>query len=59
MNLYDPDLWEDIAADIYNGHGYLYDTSDMSHMIDIAQIVCESLARIKRDRTHNLDGSPT
>ena len=44
--LLDYDLWEQVAKIIHTDRDYHYDTSDMSHCIDLVQIVCTALARL-------------
>lgn len=49
MNRYqllDPETWVKVAERITVDPGYYYDSSDTSHMIDMAQLVCESLAAL-------------
>ena len=48
LNLSNPDTWEAIALQIHTDIDYHYDTSDMSHCIDLAQIVCQALLYLGR-----------
>ena len=46
--LLDPATWDDIAALIKTDRSYHYDSSDRSHMTDMAWIVCEALNALNR-----------
>lgn len=62
IDFYDPKLWDAIAAHLYKPYGgyhcrglggaaaSAYDTANIDHCTDIAEIVCEALAAIERDR---------
>lgn len=51
IDFYDPKLWDAIAVHIHGLHGgYPYDTANVDHCTDIAEIVCEALAAIQRDQ---------
>lgn len=44
--LRDPNTWERVGRRIVTDRSYHYDTSDESHCIDLAQIVCTALGQI-------------
>jgi hypothetical protein len=48
--LLDPQTWDDIAALITTERDYHYDSSDQSHMIDMAQIVCTALNKLNKEQ---------
>ncbi len=47
--LTDPATWDAIAERITTERDYHYDSSDRSHMTDMAQIVCQALNELNRD----------
>lgn len=50
IDFYDPKLWDAIAAHIHRPYvGFPYDSANVDHCTDIAEIVCEAIAFIQRD----------
>jgi hypothetical protein len=49
VNLLNPDTWDLVAAELVAKHPHVYDLDDRSHATDVAQIVCQIVARLQRN----------